>query len=94
MSGIIEVPTKFGTLVAEPSSDPDYPEIVVYLRDSEGRDLQLAVIGQADYCELAENEIKFKDALRIACWDMLDEDASNSFYITKEDLDKPDAFWC
>ena len=94
MSSIIEVPTKFGTLVAEPSSDPDFPEIVISLRDEEGRYLQLAVIGQMDSCERVDNGWKFEDVLRIALWDTLEEDLAHSFVITKEDLDKPDAFWC
>lgn len=94
MSSVIEVQTKFGTLVAEPSNDPDYPEIIISLRDSEGRYLQLAVVGQMDFCERVDNEWKYEDALRIALWDTLEEDLAHSFVITKDDLDKPDAFWC
>lgn len=91
MSSVIEVPTKFGALVAEPSSDPDFPEIVVSLRDGEGHDIQVAFVGQIDSCELAD---KVEDVLRTSNWATLAEAASPLFDITKEDLDKPDVFWC
>lgn len=94
MSKKIEVSTQFGTLIAEPSNDPDFPEIVVYLRDGEGRDIQLAVVGQTDLCKEVDNTWKYEEVLRIASWDTLEEDLSHCFVITKEDLDKPDAFWC
>ena len=40
----IEVATPFGTLVAEPCADSDYPGIYVYLRDRNGFELDLALI--------------------------------------------------
>lgn len=94
MNKQIRVKTQFGTLCAEAGRDPEFPEIVIWLEDDENRELQLAVVGHAYKYRNDDDTWEMEDALAIRTWEQLGEDASSVFYITQDELNKPDAFWC
>ena len=67
MENRIEVKTDFGTLIAEPSTDPNYPGIWVIITqpDDEGEyETSLALIEAAQDSEFPDSEKK----LRVLVW--------------------------
>ena len=69
----IEVLTPLGTLVAEPSTDPDYPGIWVSLRNENGFELNMALV---EYENFEEDPNKGKWITRV--WgDAFNEDYTN-----------------
>ena len=87
----IRVKTKFGTLCAAAGADDAFPEIVVWLEDDEKRSLMLTCVTDLSN---VQSFVQQENALRIAVWgDPKQEDYTDGFSLTHEELESDDAMW-
>ena len=93
MSDRIVVPTAFGKLIAEPSTDPDYPGIWILLvrkDDEEEYETAIALIESWQDIDLADTKV-----LRAVVFgDMAKEDVTHDVRIARICGDRPDEIVC
>lgn len=87
MNKEIVVKTAFGDLVAAVGCDLEYPEILVFLRNSHGHELMVAAITDMQTPNVY-------DALRVAIYEnTTTDDYSRAFRVGGDDIRNEDAMW-